>query len=185
MEGNKMNPRLSSIISGVLILLAYSMLGSGNPDAKTLGMALEVISGAAVIGIALIMYPFFKPLNERLSRGYLILRVVEGTFMVITGLLFQSFDTQLLALYDAIWAAHTYVFITAAVLFYYLFYISKLIPTWLSGWGLLASGLLLVVNLLEAANIVPSMMILYLPIISNEVVLALWLILKGFNKEAL
>jgi len=179
-----MNPRRSAAIVGILIILAYGVLGSGNPDAKTLGMALEVISGAAVIGIPLILYPLFKPFNEKVSRWYFILRVIEGSFMVITGALFLSHNTQLLAIYDAIWAAHTYVFITAAVLFYYLFYVSKLIPRWLSGWGLIASVLLLAVNLLEAANIVPSMMILYLPIISNEVVLALWLILKGFNTEA-
>ena len=178
-----MNPRRSAIVVGVLILLAYSMLGSGNSEAKTMGMALEVISGAAVIGISLIMYPLFKPVNEQISRGYILLRVIEGSFMIITGGLFLSNNPQLLAIYDAIWVAHTYVFITAAVAFYYLFYASKLIPNWLSVWGLIASVLLLVVNILELANIIPPMMILYLPIISNEVVLALWLILKGFNME--
>ena len=178
-----MNQRRSAIAVGVLILLAYSMLGSGNPDAKALGMILEVISGAAVIGIALIMYPLFKPVNEQISRWYRLLRGLEGSFMIITGGLFLSSNPQLLAIYDTIWVAHTYVFIVACVAFYYLFYKSKLIPNWLSVWGLIASVLLLAVNLLEQANIISPMMILYLPIILNEVVLAIWLIVKGFNLE--
>lgn len=178
-----MNPRKSAIIVGILILLAYSMLGSGNPDAKTLSMSLEVISGAAVIGISLIMYPLFKPYNDKISRWYILLRVIEGSLMIITGGLFLSNNTQLLAIYDGIWVAHAYVFIAAAVVFYYLLYITKLIPEWLSVWGLLASILLLIVNMLELANIIPSMMILYLPIITNELVLALWLIVKGFSLE--
>jgi uncharacterized Tic20 family protein len=52
--------RKTAIIVGVLILLAYSLLGSDNPDAKVLGMFLEVISGLAVIGIAVLMYPLFS-----------------------------------------------------------------------------------------------------------------------------
>jgi len=56
--------RKTAIIVGILILLAYSLLGSDNPDAKVLGMFLEVISGLAVIGIAVLMYPLFKPYNK-------------------------------------------------------------------------------------------------------------------------
>jgi hypothetical protein len=52
----KMNQRRKAAIVGVLILVAYSMLAGGNPDARVAGMVLEVISGAAVIGIALIVY---------------------------------------------------------------------------------------------------------------------------------
>ena len=180
-----MSPRKNAIIVGVLIFLAYSMLGSGNPDAKILGMFLEAISGAAVIGISLIMFPLFKPYNEKLSRWYIIIRIIEGSFMIITGVLFLSHNTQILAIYDGIWVTHSYVFIAGAFVFNYLLYISKLIPKWLSAWGIIASILLLIVNLLELANIIPSIMILYLPMITNEVVEALWLIVKGFNPSGL
>jgi hypothetical protein len=180
-----MNQRRNAVIVGVLILVAYSMLGSGNPDAKTLGMILEVISGAAVIGISIIMFPLFKPYNKKLSLGYIFFRIIEGGLMFITGILFLSNNTQLLAIRDGIWKGHAYVFIVAAFAFYYLLYISKLIPKWLSGWGIIANILLLIANLLETANIIPSLMILYLPIIANEVILAIWLIVKGFNQSAI
>ena len=181
MDSNRKN----AIIVGVLILLAYSMLGSGNPDAKILGMFLEAISGAAVIGISIIMFPLFKPYNKNLSLWYIFFRIIEGSLMFITGFLFLSHNTQLLAIRDGIWVGHAYVFIAAALVFYYLLYISKLIPRWLSVWGIIASILLLIANLLEVANIIPSLMILYLPIIINEVVLALLLIVKGFNQSAI
>jgi hypothetical protein len=181
----KMNHRRNAVIVGVLILVAYSMLGSGNPDAKILGMILEVISGAAVIGISLIIYPLFKPYNEIISRGYIIFRIIEGLLMVITGAMFLSNNTQLLAIRDGIWTGHAFVFIAGAFTFYYLLYISTLIPKWLSGYGIIATILLLIANVLEFAHIIPSMMILYLPIISNEVILAIWLIVKGFNQSAI
>ena len=63
--------RKTAIIVGVLILLAYSLLGSDSPDAKVLGMFLEVISGLAVIGIAVLMYPLFKPYNKKASFWYI------------------------------------------------------------------------------------------------------------------
>jgi uncharacterized Tic20 family protein len=57
--------RKTAIIVGVLILVAYSLLGSSNPEAKILGMFLEVISGLAVITIAVLMFPLFKPIIKK------------------------------------------------------------------------------------------------------------------------
>ena len=178
-----MNTRKNAILAGTLIIVAYSMLGSGNPDQKVMGMMLEAISGAAVIGISLIMYPLFKPHNEQVSRWYLVFRVIEGLLMVITGALFLSNSTQLLAIRDLIWEGHAFVFIAGAFTFNYLLYVSRIIPKWLSVYGIIATILLTIGNLLEMTNLTDPMMILYLPIISNEVILAGWLIVKGFSLE--
>lgn len=104
--------------------------------------------------------------------------------MVVTGALFLSNSIILLEIRELIWVGHAYVFITAALLFYCLLYLSKLIPAWLSGWGIIATILLLVGNLMELVHMTPSML-LYLPIMANEVVLAVWLMLKGFNQSAI
>ena len=53
--------RKTALIVGVLMLVAYSVIGSGNPEAKILGMLLEAISGLAVIAIAILMFQVFKP----------------------------------------------------------------------------------------------------------------------------
>ena len=45
--------------------------------------------------------------------------------------------------------------------------------------------MLILVNLLEVTGIISELMILKLPIVLNELVLAIWLIVKGFNPSAL
>lgn len=177
--------RKTAIIVGVLILVAYSLLGSGNPNAKVIGMFLEVISGLAVIGIAVLMYPLFKPYNKKVSFWYIVFRDIEGGLMIIAGILFLSQSTLLLEIRDGIYVGHAYIFAVAALIFYYLLCLSNLVPRWISVWGVIASILLILVNLLEVMGIIPGMMILYLPIILNELVLAIWLIVKGFNPSAI
>ena len=177
--------RKTAIIVGILILVAYSLLGSNNPDAKALGMFLEVISGLAVITIAILMFPLFKPYNKTVSVWYLVFRGIEGGLMIIAGILFLSHNVLLLEIRDGIYAGHAYIFAVAALIFYYLLYLSNLVPRWISVWGVIAAILLIVVNLLEVMGIIPGLIILYLPIILNELVLAIWLMVKGFNPSAI
>lgn len=173
--------RKIAIIVGILILIAYSIVGSDNPNAKILGMVLEVISGLAVIGIAVLMFPFLTPYDKKISLLYLALKGVEGILMVIAGVLFLIHTTSLLELRDQIYLVHGYIFAIPALMFYYLLYKSKLIPGWISVWGVIAAILLIIVNLLEVSKIIPVLEFLYFPIVLNEVVLAIWLMVKGFN----
>jgi len=177
--------RKTALIVGILMLVAYSVIGSGNPDAKILGMLLETISGLAVIAIAVLMFQVFKPYNKKVSFVYIVLRSLEGGLLVVTGILFLSHNTLLLEIYEGIHAGHGYLFAIAALIFNYLLYQSKLIPRWLSVFGVIATILLILVNLLEVTGIVSELMILKFPIFLNEIVLAIWLIVKGFNPSAL
>jgi hypothetical protein len=74
-------------------------------------------------------------------------------------------------------------------MYYYVFYQSKLIPRWLSGWGLiaimmnLASALLVLFDLIGHLSTVQ--VVLSVPIGVQEMVLAVWLIVKGFNPSAI
>ena len=179
-----MNPRKTAMIVGALILIAYGVLASSIIESKMIVMLFEAISGVAVIGIAVLMFPFFKPYNKRLSLRYLVLKTVEGALMIIAGIMFLS--PLLLGARDWIYMVHTYIFILSALLFYYLLYRSKLIPRFISVWGVIAIILLLMVNLLEITGYSHPMLIyLYLPIVSNEVFLAVWLMVKGFNPSAI
>ncbi len=177
--------RKNAIIVGALILFAYAVLASSVIESKIVVMISEALSGLAVIGIAVIMFPLFKPYSSRTATWYFAGRGIEGILMVIAGILFLFSGSLAKSIYDGIYVFHTYIFIIAAILFYYLLFISGLIPRWLSIWGIVASILLLIVNLLEITNIIPPSMILYLPIISNEAVIAIWLIIKGFNQNAI
>lgn len=173
--------RKIAIIVGALILIAYGVLASSITESKMIVMLFEVISGVAVTLIAVLMFPLFKPCNEKASFWYIVFRGIEGGLMIIAGILFLSHSNLLLGIRDGIYVGHGYIFAVAALFFYYLLYQSKLIPRWLSVWGFIAAISLILANLLELTGLIPGLMILYLPIISNEVVLAIWLILKGFN----
>jgi hypothetical protein len=68
------------------------------------------------------------------------------------------------------------------LLFYYLLYQSKLIPRWISVWDFIAVALVLSWNLVETFGISISVgLILAGPMILNEIFLAIWLIINGFN----
>ena len=178
--------RKTAILVGIFIFVAYSIIGTNNPDAKLLGMSLEVTSGLAVIAIAWLMQPYLQPFGKGLSLTYLLLKGLEGGLMIIGGLLFFIHTKSLLTLRDQIYFIHGYIFAVPALIFYFLLWRSSLVPRWLSVWGILAAFVLMVVNTLEALNVIPAQIeILYLPIVLNEVVLALWLILKGFNPAAI
>ncbi len=182
----KMNPRKTAIIVGALILIAYGVLASSITESKITVMLFEVISGIAVIGIAVLMFPLFKPYNKGLTLSYLFLKTIEGALMIIAGILFLSINPSLFGARDGIYVTHAYIFILIAFMFYYLLYQSKLIPRFISVWGFIALISLLIVNLLEITGHSPAMSeLLYLPIASNEVFLAVWLIVRGFNPSAI
>jgi hypothetical protein len=80
-------------------------------------------------------------------------------------------------------------FSVGAVLFYSLLSRSKLIPRFVSVWGLIGVVLILALNLLSTINLLEVGMstglIFALPMILNEIFLGIWLIVKGFKDEVL
>jgi hypothetical protein len=77
---------------------------------------------------------------------------------------------------------HMLFFCVGGMLWYYLLYISRSIPQALSAWGLVAICLLLIPVLLALLDLefLPAT-ILGLPYAPFELVLGLWLLIKGFN----
>ncbi len=76
-----------------------------------------------------------------------------------------------------------------ALMYYSIFYQSKLIPRWLSGWGLAGVTLTILASLLVMFRLIipfgTIQGIMNLPIALQEMVLAIWLIVKGFNPSAI
>ena len=68
----------------------------------------------------------------------------------------------------------------------YLFFQSRLIPRWLSGFGIVAITSLTIACVLSlfSGNLITSYIPLASPIFVQEMVLAVWLIVKGFNPSA-
>jgi hypothetical protein len=192
----------ASLIESVVSAPDYLATVSANETMVIFGVLLELINVIAVVGIAVFMFPILKKYNEALALGYVAFRVIEATLLVvavISPLLLIAlsreyltagaadtsyFQTLGVAFMSA--RAHlaglllTLFFSFGALIFYYLLYQSKLVPRWISVWGLIAVALVLTWNLLETFGISISAGIVFgLPIILNEIVLGIWLIVKG------
>lgn len=176
-----MSKRKIATIVGVLILTAYLMLFGEATDSKPIVLLLEVISGLSVIGIAVLLYPLFKSYNKTLSVGYLSFKLLEGLLMITGGVLYLNNSTQHFRsdIYEYV---HIYPFIIGAFLLYSLFYKSKLIPRFISIWGFIAVAFLSLITILKwfgySNQILDYTLVL---MITNEIFLAGWLIVKGFD----
>lgn len=74
------------------------------------------------------------------------------------------------------------VFSIGAIIIYYVFYKTKLIPTWLSLWGLIGSVLYIATPILFMFGL--DLEFLQIPLGVQEMIMAGWLIVKGFNSSA-
>jgi hypothetical protein len=177
-----------------------------------LGAMFKIFSFAASAGIAIALYPVLRKHDERLALGSVACRVVEAVFYLVSALgllgllvLGQEYAgagsqdaASLHVLVTAIASVRSMAGFVVAVIFfclgagmyYYVMYRSRLVPRWLSGWGLAALALLFAMVLLTAIAARPSgpsgaLLALAAPLALQEMVLAVWLIVKGFNPAAI
>lgn len=169
-----------------------------------LGAFLLLIDAIAVVVIPVLLYPTFKAHNPPLARLYPASRIVESVVLVIgvVGLLsvvtlsrdyiegspdaasYLASSDALVAVYD--WGALLGImlfFALAGLLLNYLLYRTRLVPRWLAVWGLIGIALLLIEGSLEAFD-VDDLDLMSLPFAVQEMVFAVWLIVKGFDRPA-
>jgi len=183
MMNSIINKQRASII-GVLILVAYSMLTYSITKNTTLGFITDLLSGLAVIGIPLLLFSVFKASeNKKLNYAYLVCRVIEGVLMIIGGIIIlsPSLENYREMIYSDI---QIYFFIFGALCFYILLYRTLIIPKFISVWGIIATLVLLIVTIIKLFGIESEILnALIIPIVLNELFLAIWLLIKGFNIE--
>lgn len=200
---------LSVIFSGpVLDGPDYLNRVAANENQLKVGALFVLIMGLALAMVPVMMFPILKKQNEALALGYVVFRGALETFAymatAISWLLliilcreyakagaldifyFQNLGSLFLKTGDQISHILKIVFPLGALIFNYMLYQSKIIPRWLSGWGLIgitlhfAEGLLTMFGLLSA----DAETVMALPIFLQEMVFAVWLIVKGFNPSA-
>jgi hypothetical protein len=177
---------------------------SANANRVAAGVLLYLIGHFACAGIAVAMYPVLKKWNAGLALGSVIFRTIETVFYTVGVVcllslltLSQQFTsavsadrTSLQAIGDLLLTIHqqaalagVFAFCLGAFMYYYLFFQSRLIPRWLSGFGIVAIILMLTACVLAlfSDNPVTGYIPLAFPIFLQEMVLAVWLIAKGFN----
>ena len=205
----------SGIVTGpVLGASDYLAKVASNESSIILGALLVLVMGFPLAMIPVMMFPIFRKYNEPLALGAIVFRgVLEAvTYMVISicwlmlipvsqefvqagasdATAFQAmghFITQ--AVY---WTEHllALVFTIGALMLYWLFYRTRLIPHWLSLWGFIGAILYFVApvaNMFDPQHLALSLGVkwgnLMAPLAIQEMVFALWMIIKGFNPSAI
>ena len=183
---------------------------SANEDQVLLGALFLFIGAVSAAGIALALYPVLRKHNGGLAIGSVGFRLIEGALylgMVVCLLTLVTLSREsanagaaassayevpgalLMAARDSLSEVSVLAFGLGALMYYWVFYQSRLVPRWLSVWGLVAvtsvmvSMLLVMFRLIESFS--PPQLVLALPIFLQEMVLAVWLIVKGFNPRAI
>ena len=184
----------------------YLVNVSANERQVIIGMFIELIWALAVVGIMVTLFPILKKHNEALALGFFGLRFIEAISTIIHSIIglslltlsqeyvaagipddsyFQTAGTLFLAARDWTFLIGSgLAWSLSALILNYLLYQKKLIPRWLSVWGL-AGAALSFANYLPQFFGIDSIEILYLPIAVQEMVFAVWLIVKGFNSSAI
>jgi hypothetical protein len=201
---------VGDIAGGLSVLVTNGLLKGSDALTKiaadqnqlVLGALLVLIMGFALAMVPVVMYPVFKKYNEVLALGCVVFRgalegvaymASAGTWLLLVELSREHADAAtpdaphfqtLSALLTGPTTGYlvSIAFCIGSLMFYYLFYQSRLIPRWLSIWGLVGSVLYLAAPLLDMLG--HGFGIVQAPLAVAEIVLAVWLIARGLNSPA-
>ncbi|WP_445456542.1 DUF4386 domain-containing protein [Flavobacterium sp. HNIBRBA15423] len=206
-----------SIIAGVFSISTvidsshYLTEAATNSNQVLISSIFQFILFLTYLGFAILLYPIIKKFNERLALGFLSFRIVASLLLIIgtiillsilalsqefikntseSQMIFEAFGNVLKITRD--YSNHVFMVLTLGIgnlMLYILFLKSRLIPKWLSVWGILGTivsifaSVLLLFQLIEVITF--QYLILNVPIAVFELILGLWLITKGFKKDNL
>jgi hypothetical protein len=168
---------------------------------------LEAILAISVVGIGALMLPILRKHAEGLGAAYAGIRLVEAIFIVfgtvcLLGMLSmgqnygagrldgagaQSMGALLISLREGSLLFGTLIFLSlGGLVLNYVLYRSRLVPRWLSAWGLIGDIGILIYGTMGLFGTDTSSFdataLLALPIAVQEMVFASWLIIKGFDQ---
>jgi hypothetical protein len=191
---------LGSLLKGPAVLAAVAL----HQDRALAAALFQLLAAFTSAAIAVALYPVLRQHAAGMALGSVAFRLIEGVFYALSAagtLILVSLSGQLVAgasahasanlvrdLRDSAGTVGVLAFCTGATLYYLIFYRSRLIPRWLSVWGLAGTVLCLTGGLLvlfqSIAVLSSTQVVLSVPIGVQEMVLAVWLIVKGFSPKA-
>jgi hypothetical protein len=182
----------------------YLAKAAANGNQMIIAALLQVAAAVAVVLIPAALFPILKRHNEGMALGYFGFRILEAVTLIVgamSALLLvtlgqayvaagappaSSFQTSGAVVLGAqTWAfpLNPIVFGPGALVLYAVMYQSSLIPRWLSAWGLIGAATVFVFGLLGMFG--TTLIYLAIPIAVQEMVMALWLLVRGFNPSAI
>jgi hypothetical protein len=187
----------------------YIVMASANDTQVIWGAFCELILAFSVIGISVMMYPIVNKENESIAIGYVCFRLLEAT-MIIVGIismlslvtLNQEFakevDPNVISFLTAgklLITVHNWTFLFApnlalgisTLMMSYFLYNLKLVPRFIAVLGLVGGPLIFAYAVLVMFGVFLQMSVwsalLAIPVFAYEMILAAWLIVKGFNSS--
>jgi hypothetical protein len=176
---------------------AYLAQVAAQPNQVAAGALLVLLAGFALAMVPVVFWPVGKRYSETLAMGYVVFRGALETVLYMVGalgwLLLIALSTEpdagplanfvrtvVAATWDQLIAIP---FALGALMFSFLLYQSRLVPRWLSTWGIVGATLYIVPPLGSMFGL--SLGVLMAPLALQEMVMAVWLIAKGFNPTAI
>jgi hypothetical protein len=199
---------LTSIISGKP-LIGVDMLGlvAANSSRLTGGAFLSLMMGISLVAMTVFLYPVLRKASKELAMGMVLFRgALEGVFYCLSTLSILTLVAlgnqyiavgsdsavlqvigKVLYLFENLKApVSSIIFLIGATCIYITFYRTRLIPRWLSVWGFIGVVTSLAAALLNFFHMDPGIgFYLEMVIAPQEIVMAVWLIVKGFNPKAI
>ena len=188
----------------------YLVKASTNENQVLMGAFFQLLMVVAYVGVPILMYPILSKHHKGLALGSVAFGIIAGVFIIIgvnillllltlshefakAGTLDVSYFPTLGGLLregrDLVnHVATTLAFVAAMFLLNCIFYQTKLVPRWLSVSGLVGSILSISASLLFMIRFIgldATYMMLNIPIAFQQLVLAIWLIVQGFNRGQL
>jgi len=197
------------LITGVLKGPDYLTGVSADANALTAGGLLAVVSGVAVVGIAVLLFPLLKPTSEPLALGYVCERVIELVLQLLfflalpllmiavgNGLRDGTIDAStshslgpiLKAVHDQAIVVLYLVTSVGGTILAVLLYRSNLVPRWIAVLALIGYPMLFVgcvLDLFDVTDVTKGAgLVAIAPGGLFELILPIWLLAKGFNSSA-
>ncbi|NRD78062.1 DUF4386 domain-containing protein [Bacillus sp. BRMEA1] len=188
----------------------YLIKGAKHANQVILGALMELILVVSAVGTATTMFPFLRKYNETIALWHICFRFLEAiiiTVGVISMLSLLTLSREFVAAGSPDTAAfqtsgivlkaiHAWTFMLGPLfmlgintaMYSYIFYKSKLVPKFIPILGLTGAALVFIYGVLVMFGVIQQISvwsILSLPVAANEMILAVWLIVKGFNESAL
>ena len=170
---------------------------------------LVLVMGLSLAFVPVVLFPVLRQVDEVLAIGYLIMRgALEAACYVILAIgwlllvpMGEAISAgpgtaspagvrlgSLVVDADATNAVLTLVFCLGATMFYVLLHRSRIVPRWIAVWGLVAIPLYVVADLLAMYAVIGAnssqQVLMFMPLAVQEMVLAVWMIARGFRSPA-
>lgn len=203
---------LGSVVLGSVLDGRDYLVGLASHESQVIfAVLLFLIAATSAVGTAFLLFPILRRQAEGLAIGYVGLRAFEnvfyiaGTVALLIMLTVSQSDSAstanamnlsllgaaLLALHDWSVLIGTLIFFTLGSLtLNYVLFQSRLVPRWLSLFGLGGAALAFVYGLIGIFGVGGSGLgspyaLLAVPIAVQEMAFAAWLIAKGFDQRAI